>query len=339
MVFELLPGGNLEALSRKRREPFTELQIRSIFYQLLRATSYMHSMRYMHRDIKPENILLQSSSVTNEIKIKLADLGLAKHCEVSTSRPHTFYVSTRWYRSPEILLRITNYSYPSDLWAIGAVMAEVVCLGEPLFPGEDEKDQLARVIALRGHPEMVGWEVGETAMKERRIRLPKTTPSSMQSVVPQASLPVLQLISDLLEMDPARRPSASEALGYPLFVSHHPESYDSYVPLHSRKRQRDSDGLDTARTRDYPSSRWSPESKNEGDVNIRNPLTKHLSVKAFTPLQEQLTSQALGTFGRKPERDRLFNIPPLSTDDDKNDADAHQGLGRRLPAGDFDLRF
>lgn len=296
----------------------------------------MHSMRYMHRDIKPENILLQSSSVANEIEIKLADLGLAKHCEVSTSRPQTLYCGTRWYRSPEILLRITNYSYPSDLWAIGAVMAEVVSLGEPLFPGEDEKDQLARVIALRGHPAMVGWEGGEMAMKERRIRLPKTTPSSMQSVVPQASLPVLQLISDLLEMDPSRRPSASEALGYPLFVSHHP---DNYVQIHSRKRQTlNSDGLDTARTRDYPSSRWSLESENEEQVGIRNPVTKQFRMKAFNPLHEQLNSRTLGTFGRKPERDRLFNIPPLSADDDENDADLHRVFGR-LPAGDFDLRF
>lgn len=296
----------------------------------------MHSMRYMHRDIKPENILLQSSTATNDIKIKLADLGLAKHCEGAHARPHTTYIATRWYRSPEILLRIANYSYPSDLWAVGAVMAEVVCSGEPLFPGEDEKEQLARVVALRGHPAMVGWELGEVAMNERRIRLPKTTPSSMSSVVPLASLPVLQLISDLLEMDPARRPSASEALGYPLFVSHRP---DNYVRLYSGKRQKlTSEGLDTARTRDYPSSRWTIGSENEEEIDVRSPVPKPFGVKAFNSWEERAASRPLGFPERSRDKERLFNIRPISgNDDDSHDGETHQGLGQRRPAGEFDL--
>lgn len=336
MVFELLEGGNLEAFNRKHRgSPLTEPHIRSIFYQLLRAISYMHSMRHMHRDIKPENILLQSNAATDNIKIKVADLGLAKLCESAKPRPHTTYVATRWYRSPEILLRISNYSFPSDLWAVGAVMAEVVCRGEPLFPGDDERDQLARIIALRGHPAMVGWQLGEITMNERHIRLPKTTPSSLRSVVPLASLPVLQLISDLLEMDPARRPSASEALGYPLFVSHRPENY---IRLPSGKRQRlDGEGLDTARTRDYPSSRWTAGSQNEDEILRRGSESKRVRVKALLPSKDTVNPHMHAP--ESPQyNEKVFNIPSLLDNGDNwSDSTICHQLGRRSRAGKFDL--
>lgn len=336
MVFELLEGGNLEAFNRKNRAtPLTETQIRAIFYQLLRAISYMHSMRYLHRDIKPENILLEAKTPSDTIKIKIADLGLAKLCESANPRPHTTYVATRWYRSPEILLRIPNYSYPSDLWAIGAVMAEVVACGEPLFPGDDERDQLARVIALRGHPAMVGWHLGEITMKKRHIRLPKTTPSSLRSFVPLASLPVLQLISDLLEMDPARRPSASEALGYPLFVSHRPENY---IRLTSGKRQRlDLDDVDTARTRDYPSSRWTVGSENEDNAVRRDSESERVAVKSLLPSVSILKPQKEELEIQKP-KGRMFNIPSLSGNPDEWCATGEsQQLGRRSRAGKFNL--
>lgn len=52
----------------------------------------------MHRDIKPENIL-----ISNNNTVKITDFGLAKYYSVPP--PHTDYVSTRWYRAPEILLR------------------------------------------------------------------------------------------------------------------------------------------------------------------------------------------------------------------------------------------
>ncbi len=53
--------GSLERLCRNRKTPFKEVEVRSIFYQVLIATEYMHSLDYIHRDIKPENILLKSA--------------------------------------------------------------------------------------------------------------------------------------------------------------------------------------------------------------------------------------------------------------------------------------
>jgi serine/threonine protein kinase len=60
------------------------------------------------------------------------------------------YVKNR-YRAPEVLLRSTEYSYPVDLWAIGAIFAELITL-EPLFPGESEIDQIYRICEILGSP-------------------------------------------------------------------------------------------------------------------------------------------------------------------------------------------
>lgn len=67
--------------------------------------------------------------------IKVADFGLAR--EIKSRPPYTEYVSTRWYRAPEVLLRAPFYSKPVDMFAVGAIMAELYML-RPLFPGSSE---------------------------------------------------------------------------------------------------------------------------------------------------------------------------------------------------------
>lgn len=101
----------------------------------------MHKHNYFHRDIKPENLL-----ISNDL-VKIADFGLAR--EIRSQPPYTDYVSTRWYRAPEVLLRSTNYSSPIDLWAIGTIMAELYTF-RPLFPGQNENDQLYKICSILG---------------------------------------------------------------------------------------------------------------------------------------------------------------------------------------------
>lgn len=49
------------------------------------------------------------------------------------------------------MLRSTEYSAPVDLWAVGAIFAELITL-EPLFPGESEVDQIYRICDILGSP-------------------------------------------------------------------------------------------------------------------------------------------------------------------------------------------
>ena len=67
--------------------------------------------------------------------VKIADFGLAR--ETALLHAYTEYVSTRWYRAPEVLLRAQAYGPPIDLFALGAIMAELFTLS-PLFPGASE---------------------------------------------------------------------------------------------------------------------------------------------------------------------------------------------------------
>lgn len=139
-------------------------------YQILSGLEHIHAHGFFHRDIKPENILVSSSSSYSHdsagafrrysnlvtppatppsYTVKIADFGLAR--ETHSKLPYTTYVSTRWYRAPEVLLRAGEYSAPVDIWAIGAMAVEVATL-KPLFPGGNEVDQVWRVCEIMGSP-------------------------------------------------------------------------------------------------------------------------------------------------------------------------------------------
>ena len=116
-------------------------------HQILQGLNFMHKHGFFHRYIKPENLLCMGPEL-----IKIADFGLSR--EIRSRPPYTDYVSTRWYRAPEVLLRSTNYSSPIDVWAVGCIMAELYTL-QPLFPGRSEVDQLFRICSVLGTPSKV----------------------------------------------------------------------------------------------------------------------------------------------------------------------------------------
>lgn len=262
LVLEFLAGGDMESFLHKRRAPLTESQIRGLFYQLLQALRYMHSRQYMHRDLKPENILLVSSPQNegSPLTVKIADLGLSKNLKQTVTRPPTAYIATRWYRSPEILLHL-NYAYPSDMWAIAVVMVEFIGKGQPLFPGDNQGDMLTRIFQLCGHPSRVGWQQGVNALRVRGFVIASSNPASLRSVLPNASTPILQLLTDLLQLDPSRRPTAEQALNYPVFMpSLSPRMSDG----RKRSRLTDSPGplsRDSAHDEDTLSLHWSRDAQ------------------------------------------------------------------------------
>lgn len=92
----------------------------------------MHKHGFFHRDLKPENILIGNSGV-----VKLIDFGLAR--EIRSRPPYTDYVSTRWYRAPECLLRSTLYNSPVDIFAIGCIIGELYLM-RPMFNGASDLD-------------------------------------------------------------------------------------------------------------------------------------------------------------------------------------------------------
>lgn len=63
------------------------------------------------------------------------------------------------YRAPEVLLRSACYSAPIDMFAMGAIMAELYSL-RPLFPGTSEADELYKICSVMGTPTAATWPEG-----------------------------------------------------------------------------------------------------------------------------------------------------------------------------------
>ena len=137
LVFEYVERNLLEVLQENPKGLDPNL-IKKIIYQLCVAIRYLHSLNVIHRDIKPENLLIDS-----QYKLKLCDFGFARTIK-SQKEKLTDYVATRWYRAPELLTGSGTYGPEVDYWAIGCIMGELTD-GDPLFPGENEIDQI-RVI-------------------------------------------------------------------------------------------------------------------------------------------------------------------------------------------------
>jgi serine/threonine protein kinase len=73
--------------------------------------------------------------VRNSGDLKIADFGLARKFQ-SPTRPYTEEVVTMWYRAPELLLGLSDYSTSVDMWSIGCVFAEMVT-SKVFFRGTD----------------------------------------------------------------------------------------------------------------------------------------------------------------------------------------------------------
>ena len=110
-------------------------------YQTLRALKTMHSADIVHRDLKPANLLLNANC-----DLKVCDFGLARIQDPQM----TGYVSTRYYRAPEIMLTWQKYDVAVDIWSAGCIFAEML-EGKPLFPGKDRTHLSLLVLAIPDH--------------------------------------------------------------------------------------------------------------------------------------------------------------------------------------------
>lgn len=142
-------------------------------------------------------------------------MGLAR--EIRSRPPYTDYVSTRWYRAPEVLLRSTNYNSPIDLWAVGAIMAELYTL-RPLLPGSSELDELFKITAVFGTPTEEVWAEGLKLAANMNFRFPQTAPTPLRKLVPQAGPEGLDIMQQLMRWSPAERPTCKQALRHAYFA-------------------------------------------------------------------------------------------------------------------------
>lgn len=247
-VFECMEG-NLYQLTKSRKgRSLAGGLVASIFQQIVKGLHHIHQYGYFHRDMKPENLLITTTGLADYptasplampgtppekdvlVIVKLADFGLAR--ETLSKPPYTEYVSTRWYRAPEVLLRSRDYSNPVDLWALGTILAEIVNL-KPLFPGQSEVDQVLQICDVIGDPmhdygnddrgrKKGGgeWQRGVKMARAVGFEFPVVKPVTFSTLFSSKIPPsLIDCIQDLLRYDPRARMTTDDLMNHYYFTT------------------------------------------------------------------------------------------------------------------------
>ncbi|RMD41810.1 hypothetical protein DV735_g3316, partial [Chaetothyriales sp. CBS 134920] len=206
---------DLKSLLESLSEPFLPSEIKTLMLQLSSAIAYLHAHYILHRDLKTSNILL-----SNRGEVKLADFGMARFTSSPPPANLTQLVVTLWYRAPELLLGVPSYSFEVDIWSLGCVFAELLTL-EPLFQGKNEIDQLSLIFGLLGTPSNESWPGFRSLPNAKALHsvLKNPNPSSRLSAgkFPYLTASGLGLLSAMLSLNPAGRPSAEQVLEHQHF--------------------------------------------------------------------------------------------------------------------------
>ncbi|KAI8597376.1 dual specificity tyrosine-phosphorylation-regulated kinase 4-like protein [Dissophora ornata] len=141
---ELLSINLYEFIKSNSFQGFSLGLIKRFCTQLLQSLDLLTKNNVVHCDLKPENVLLKHPTKSS---IKVIDFGSS--C-LENERVYT-YIQSRFYRSPEVILGM-SYNMAIDMWSLGCILAELYT-GYPLFPGENEQEQLACIMEVQGVPD------------------------------------------------------------------------------------------------------------------------------------------------------------------------------------------
>ena len=143
LVFELLGQNLFESLQLNNFNGLDLSMIKCYTTELLFSLMFLRKLKIIHCDLKPENILLVPKSKN---RIKIIDFGSSCfEYEITYT-----YIQSRFYRAPEVILDL-GYGYEIDIWSMGCILCELYT-GNPIFPGNDEMEQINYIMKYLGPP-------------------------------------------------------------------------------------------------------------------------------------------------------------------------------------------
>lgn len=224
-LYEELMEADLHAIIRSG-QPLSDAHFQSFIYQTLCGLKYIHSANVLHRDLKPGNLLVNA-----DCELKICDFGLARGFNQAQRQGFmTEYVATRWYRAPEIMLSFANYASAIDVWSVGCILAELLA-GKPIFKGRDYVDQLNQILHYLGTPsEDTLRRVGSPRAQDYIRSLPIKPRVPFQQLFPHANPLAIDLLSKMLNFDPAKRITCEQALQHPYLAVWHDPSDEPVCP-------------------------------------------------------------------------------------------------------------
>ncbi|KAJ2159464.1 serine/threonine protein kinase, CMGC, CDC2/CDK sub [Coemansia sp. RSA 552] len=224
--------GLLENPSIQLRPEHIKLYLR----QLLEGTAYLHASRVMHRDMKASNLLINNAG-----RLLIADFGLARAFNPDDKKDMTKCVVTRWYRPPELLLGERRYSTAIDMWGVGCILAEML-VGKPVFQGSTDLNQIDQVMRICGSPNDALWPGWRDLPDCRQVESFSTYPRRVRDEFARFGDDAADLLDQLLQLDPRRRPTAEAALKHRLFFTApfpaRPEDMPAFEHSHEIDRRR-----------------------------------------------------------------------------------------------------
>ncbi|KAG2222520.1 hypothetical protein INT45_012834, partial [Circinella minor] len=192
-----------------------------ILYQMLSGLKYIHAAHVIHRDLKPANILININC-----DIKICDFGMAREYSYADQAASTMteYVTTRWYRAPEIMISPNNYSELIDVWSVGCIFAEI--LGRRvLFKGRDYVDQLHKILGILGLPESIAfWDPSESVATHLQQlctvggQPPPRYPLDFHTLFPNCPDQGINILKQFLQLDPHNRITVVNAMSHPFLL-------------------------------------------------------------------------------------------------------------------------
>ncbi|CAD8066155.1 unnamed protein product [Paramecium sonneborni] len=161
---------------KQKQEQLEESQIIEWFTQICLAVKYIHDRRIIHRDIKTQNIFISKG------EIKLGDFGISKSLINSEDLCQTA-IGTPYYISPEVCQRIP-YDFKSDIWSLGCMLYEMMAL-KHAFDAKTMEGLVLKIISGKYQP------------------------------IPTCySQELIQLLKDILHIDPQKRLNINQILDY-----------------------------------------------------------------------------------------------------------------------------
>ncbi|CAF0734092.1 unnamed protein product [Didymodactylos carnosus] len=147
--------------------------------------------------------------------------GRSRKTEPNSNHDSWSFLGTLWYRAPELLLNCSRYNPAIDMWSCGCVFGEMIH-GQPLFSGNDFFQVFKKIFCLVGLP-----------TKEHMKWIPKDqyqcisgfyeTPLIMRTfdTLFAPHFPIdqeaIQLLSNLLQVNPVERYTIEQAIGHSYF--------------------------------------------------------------------------------------------------------------------------
>ncbi|XP_043936049.1 calcium/calmodulin-dependent protein kinase type 1D-like [Protopterus annectens] len=181
LVMELVTGGELFDKIIEEGS-YTEKDASNLIQQVLDAVHYLHELGIVHRDLKPENLLYDTPY--QDSKIVISDFGLSKFEDEGMLLTAC---GTPGYVAPEILEQ-KPYGKAVDCWAIG-VIAYILLSGYPPFYDENESTLFKQILNVEYEFDSPYWDDISESAKD--------------------------FIRHMLEKDPERRYSCTQALEHP----------------------------------------------------------------------------------------------------------------------------